>query len=88
MAKFHTPFWKFDWGDSVHFSALVCLLCVAFFLRVEVVHYADLQGLNALIRSKLCTMLLIWGGGLRTVAVIRQAKKQSGDGQYHPENFH
>ena len=30
-AKFHTPFWNLIWGDFVHCSALVCLLCVTFF---------------------------------------------------------
>ena len=47
-------------------------------------HYADLQGLNALVRGKVCTMLLGWGGGLRTVTVIRQPKdQQNSDCQFN-----
>ena len=45
-------------------------------LGLQVMHYADLQGLNALVRGKVCRMLLGWGGGLRTVTVIRQPKDQ------------
>ena len=43
---------------------------------VQVMHCADLQGFNALVRSKMCTMLLAGGGGLRTVTVIRQPRDQ------------
>ena len=47
-------------------------------------HYRDLQDLDALIRSKVCTMLLGWDGGLHTVTVIRQPRHQQNSGcQFH-----
>ena len=57
-------------------------------LGLQAMHYVDLQGLNALLRSKVCTMLLGWAGGLHTVTVIRPPRdQQNNDCQFHLEFF-
>ena len=73
---FKPPFGHLIWGAFVHYSALVCLLFLTFLFGEQVMHYADLQGLNTLITSKVCTMLLGWVGSLHAVAVIRQPRHQ------------